>query len=56
MQSPRSNSTLGLVDGRKPAFLITIDTEGDNIWARRLPITTRNAEYLPRFQKLCERA
>jgi len=41
--------------GEKRAFLITIDTEGDNLWARPSTITTRNAEYLPRFQVLCER-
>lgn len=40
---------------RRPAFLVTIDTEGDNLWARPRTITTRNAEYLPRFQALCER-
>lgn len=39
----------------KPRFLITIDTEGDNIWARRSVVTTRNTAYLPRFQALCER-
>ncbi len=38
-----------------PAFLITIDTEGDNLWARPREITTRNAAFLPRFQQLCER-
>jgi hypothetical protein len=37
------------------AFIITIDTEGDNLWARPREITTRNAAYLPRFQSLCER-
>lgn len=36
-------------------FLITIDTEGDDLWARPREITTRNAGYLPRFQALCER-
>ncbi len=39
-------------------FIITIDTEGDNLWGRSWgsrEITTRNAEYLPRFQSLCER-
>jgi len=36
-------------------FIITIDTEGDDLWARPREITTRNAEYLPRFQALCER-
>ena len=39
----------------QPAFLITIDTEGDNLWAMPRSITTRNAHYLPRFQSLCER-
>ncbi len=39
-------------------FLITIDTEGDNLWAVNdinQTITTRNAEYLFRFQELCEK-
>jgi hypothetical protein len=36
-------------------FIITIDTEGDNLWACPRDITTRNAAYLPRFQSLCER-
>jgi hypothetical protein len=40
--------------GSKPAFLITIDTEGDNLWARPRLATTRNAQYLHRFQELCE--
>ena len=39
----------------RPAFLITIDTEGDNLWARPREITTHNARFLPRFQALCER-
>lgn len=38
-----------------PAFLITIDTEGDNLWAQPRDITCRNAGFLPRFQELCER-
>lgn len=37
------------------AFLITVDTEGDNLWAKPRTVTTRNAGYLPRFQALCER-
>lgn len=37
-----------------PHFLITIDTEGDNQWSRPTVTTTRNAEFLPRFQTLCE--
>lgn len=38
----------------KPAFIITVDTEGDNEWSRPNPIRTRNAAFLPRFQSLCE--
>jgi hypothetical protein len=38
-----------------PAFIITVDTEGDNEWSRPNPILTRNAAYLPRFQALCEK-
>jgi hypothetical protein len=38
----------------RPAFLIAIDTEGDNSWVRPREITTRNAAYLQRFQSLCE--
>jgi hypothetical protein len=39
----------------RPAFLITVDTEGDNLWARDKEITTRNSRYLPRFQACCEK-
>jgi hypothetical protein len=39
----------------RPAMLITIDTEGDNLWSRPREITTKNVDYLPRFQSLCER-
>jgi hypothetical protein len=38
-----------------PAFLITIDTEGDNGWNRSPDVTTENVRFLPRFQALCER-
>jgi hypothetical protein len=41
--------------GAAPAFLVTVDTEGDNLWAKPRRVTTRNAEFLPRFQALCER-
>ena len=41
-----------LVD--RPAFIITIDTEGDNLWSRPKDITTANSRYLGRFQDLCE--
>ncbi|MGY3308086.1 polysaccharide deacetylase family protein [Pantoea ananatis] len=39
----------------RPAFLITIDTEGDNLWQNHDRITTRNATFLSRFQSLCEK-
>ena len=37
-------------------FIITIDTEGDNLWdwQEGMPIFTENVKYLPRFQHLCE--
>jgi hypothetical protein len=50
IETERADATLD----RPPVFLITIDTEGDNLWARPHEITTRNAEWLPRFQALCE--
>src|SRR5687768_264695 len=37
------------------SFLITIDTEGDDLWSRPRISTTRNSHSLPRFQALCER-
>lgn len=45
---------------KKKYFIITVDTEGDNIWSylpkrgRLLAPETKNAIYLPRFQQLCE--
>jgi hypothetical protein len=47
-------STADESPSQKPRFLITIDTEGDNLWSRPSVITTKNSEYLPRFQQLCE--
>lgn len=37
-------------------FIITIDTEGDNLWAWKQgdKITTKNVKYLQRFQNLCD--
>jgi hypothetical protein len=40
---------------RLTPFLITIDTEGDDLWSRPREIETRNSRYLPRFQSLCEK-
>ncbi len=36
-------------------FIITIDTEGDNLWDRSKSLTTDNARYLSRFQALCDK-
>lgn len=36
-------------------FIITIDTEADNQWARPKSVTTENSRYIPRFQSLCDR-
>lgn len=36
-------------------FLITIDVEGDNVWAKPKQAETGNAAYMPRFQALCEK-
>lgn len=40
---------------REKYFIITIDTEGDNLWEWKegSAIRTENTNYLPRFQKLC---
>lgn len=42
---------------KKKYFIITIDTEGDNLWEWKQgdEIQTKNIEYLPRFQKLCDK-
>jgi hypothetical protein len=37
-----------------PFFLITIDTEGDNLWSAPREITTQNSTFLRRFQDLCD--
>lgn len=38
-------------------FIITVDTEGDNLWKYKEEdsIGSRNAEYIPKFQQLCEK-
>ncbi len=38
-----------------PSFIITMDTEGDDLWSRPRTVTTRNAAWLPAFQQLAER-
>lgn len=37
------------------SLLLTIDTEGDDLWSHPPQITTRNTAYLPRFQEICDR-
>ena len=41
----------------KKYFIITVDTEGDNLWDYKKgdQITTHNTKYIPRFQELCEK-
>ena len=41
---------------KEKAFIITVDTEGDDLWHWKPgdPITTENTLYIPRFQELCE--
>lgn len=51
LTKPRFN---GGQDDGPPRFLITIDTEGDNLWGRPKKVTTENVGFLPRFQALCE--
>ncbi|MDC8772076.1 polysaccharide deacetylase family protein [Roseateles albus] len=38
----------------KKPFIITIDTEGDNLWGKPALAGVENARYLPRFQALCD--
>ncbi len=42
---------------KKKPFIITIDTEGDNLWENKIgsPITTKNTIFLARFQELCDK-
>lgn len=37
-------------------FIITVDTEGDNLWSSGMndAVSVRNAQFVPRFQELCE--
>lgn len=39
------------------SFIITIDTEGDNLWeyVKGKPVDVENAKYIPRFQNLCNK-
>ena len=41
----------------KKSFIITVDTEGDNLWNWKPGdiITTDNGKYVDRFQNLCDR-
>ncbi len=54
MMRPTQGESSARDGSHRPSFLITIDTEGDNLWSKPRAITTRNASALPRFQALCE--
>ena len=41
--------------GERAPFIVTVDAEGDDAWSRPARTETRNAAFLPRFQRLCER-
>lgn len=45
------------MDNKKKKFIITIDTEGDNLWGWKegMPLHTENTLFIPRFQDLCEK-
>ncbi len=45
----------GVEVSMKKNFIITVDTEGDNLWKAGGNITTNNAKFIPRFQSLCEK-
>ena len=34
-------------------FIITVDTEPDGQWDLNAPPTTKNVQFIPRFQELC---
>ncbi len=52
---PAPSSPLGrAAREREPRLLITVDAEEDDSWAAVPSATTRNAAFLPRFQRLCE--
>lgn len=50
----RTSGEAAGAQSHRPAFLITIDAEGDNLWSRPSKIKTANARFLPRFQDTCE--
>ena len=37
----------------RPAFIVTVDVEGDDVWARRPVVTVENLRHLPRLHGLC---
>lgn len=45
----------GISNNTGPSFLITVDTECDNLWSSSEEITTENSKYISRFQRLCEK-
>lgn len=50
---PETGEDLMATSNVRPSFLVTVDTEGDNLWGRPSTIKTENAQHLYRFQDLC---
>ena len=52
---PRMEPDRTSLDGASstPCLLVTVDTEEDNAWGTSASHSTRNAEFLPRFHRLC---
>lgn len=53
MKKTRSSTAQEKADHR-PAFIITVDVEGDDLVSRPRAIGTHNARFLPRLQDLCQ--
>ena len=53
--SPEKPDVFDPLSMPSPYFIITIDTEGDNLWERPELVTNENVKFLPRFQGLVEK-
>src|SRR5258707_8115545 len=54
-EGPGENAMEHAHQREQRSLLLTIDTEGDDLWSHPPQITTRNTAYLPRFQEICDR-
>jgi hypothetical protein len=43
---------MGTSSGARPYLLITVDTESDDLWARRAELSFENIRHIPRLQQL----